>query len=186
MAAHLVGICIFLAGCSTQADIQSNQLVSDAISIQREAASCNRSIAGKARYRSISTLLPLASPYQATVSQMTNTNKADGTEVSALLAWTQDMQTCRQQVIGYVRQSAPIFLAPVFSAWAEEDEVLVSVIHRKISWGDAASRLRTIRVKLFSNLTDRAMQLDAQLNAARQAELSRRVALFDAITNLAP
>jgi hypothetical protein len=66
------------------------------------------------------------------------------------------------------------------------DEVFVGVIQRKLSWGAAATRLRAIQVRLLSNLTDRAIQVDAQLNSAKQAELARRVAVFDALTNLAP
>jgi hypothetical protein len=182
----IAGTAFVLAGCATSADIQSNQLISSAISAQREAAACNRSIASDARYQYIATFLPLAAPYQATVAQMTNTDTADDAESRTLLAWTQDMQKCRQQVIGYFRQSAPIFLALVLSAWADEDGVLVGVIERRVSWGDAATHLRTIQVRLLSSLTDRAIQVDAQLDRTRQAELSRRVAIFDAITNLAP
>ncbi|MBS0642034.1 MAG: hypothetical protein JSS43_19385 [Proteobacteria bacterium] len=117
---------------------------------------------------------------------MTDSNKVDDAERNALLAWTQDMQRCRQQAIEYVRKREPVFLALVLSAWTDEDGVLVKVIQRKLSWGDAATQLRTIQIKLLSSLTDRAIQVDAQLNSARQAELSRRVAIFDAITNLAP
>ncbi len=117
---------------------------------------------------------------------MTNTDTADDAESRTLLAWTQDRQKCRQQVAGYFRQSAPIFLALILSAWADEDRVLVSVIRRKVSWGDAATHLRIIQVTLLSGLTDRAIQVDAQLNSATQAELSRRVAIFNAITNVVP
>jgi len=96
------------------------------------------------------------------------------------------MQTCRRRVANYLRQNSPTSLAPVLSAWTDEDEVFVGVVQRKLSWGTAATRLRTIQISLLSKLTDRAIQLDAQFNSARQAELSRRVAVFDALTNLAP
>jgi hypothetical protein len=182
----IVGTAFILAGCATSGDFEANQLVSNAISIQREAAACSQSIARDARYQYIASLLPLTAPYQATVIQMTNTDTADTAESRTLLAWTQDMQKCRRQVISYVRQSAPIFLALILSAWADEDGVLAGVIQRKVSWGNAATQLRIIQVKLLSSLTDRAIQLDAQLDSAKQAELARRVAIFDAITNLAP
>jgi hypothetical protein len=111
---------------------------------------------------------------------------ADADEIRSLTAWTQDMQKCRREVIGLVRQRSPISLALVLSAWADEDEIFVGVIQRKLSWGSAATRLRAIQIKLLSSLTDRAIQVDAQLNSAKQAELARRVAVFDALTNLAP
>jgi hypothetical protein len=130
--------------------------------------------------------LPLAAPYQASVIQMTNTERANDDEIRALTSWTQDIQKCRREVIGYVRQTSPVSLALVLSAWADEDAVFVGVLQRKLPLGVAATRLRTIQVKLLSELTDRAIQIDAQLNSAKQAELSRRLAIFDAIANLAP
>jgi hypothetical protein len=185
-ASTILGITLWLVGCATAPDVQSSKLLSDAINIEREAVACNRSIASDARYQHLTGLVPLAAPYQASVVQMTNTALANGDEVRALTAWTQDMQKCRRDVIGWVRQSSPVSLALVLSAWADEDEVFVGVIQRKLPWGVAATRLRTIQIKLLSSLTDRAIQVDAQLTSAKQAELARRVAILDAFTNLAP
>ncbi len=182
----MLGSALWFVGCATAPDVQSDKLLPGAMTIERTAVACNQSIETDARYQHLNSLLPLAAPYRASVVQMTNTDPANDDEIRALTAWTQDMQKCRQEVIGYVRQSSPISLALVLSAWADEDEVFVGVIRRKLSWGVAATRLRAIQIKLLSNLTDRAIQIDAQLSAAKQAELSRRVAIFGAFTNLAP
>lgn len=167
---------LWLACCATAPDAQSNALLQDPLSIERQAVTCNRSIASDIRYQHLASLLPLAAPYQASVVQMTNTDRASADEIRALTGWTQDIQKCRRDVIALVRLS-PISLALVLSAWADEDEVFVGVIQRKLSWGAAATRLRAIQVRLLSNLTDRAIQVDAQLNSAKQAELARRVAV---------
>jgi hypothetical protein len=177
---------LWFGGCVTHPDAQSANLLSGAITIERRAVTCNRSITSDARYQHLVGLVPLAAPYQASVAQMTNTDRANDDEAHALTAWTQDIQKCRREVIDWVRQSSPISLALVLSAWADEDEVFVGVIQRKLSWGVAATRLRAIQIKLLSSLTDRAIQVDAQLSSAKQAELARRVAIFDAITNLVP
>jgi hypothetical protein len=182
----ILGSSLWLVGCATSADVQSSALITDAMTIQRQAVACNRSIASDVRYQHLVGLVPLAAPYQASVAQMTNTDRATTDETRALIAWTQDMQKCRREVIGLVRQDSPVSLALVLSAWADEDDVFVGVIQRKLSWGVAATRLRAIQIKLLSSLTDRAIQVDAQLNSAKQAELARRVAIFDAFTNLAP
>ena len=177
---------VLLAGCATTADVNSESLLSNAVAIEREAIACNRSVASEPRYQDLIRLLPLTAPYRASVIQMTNTGRANDDEAHALMAWTQDIQKCRREVVGYVRQSEPLALALLLSAWADEDTVFVEVIQRKLSWGVAATRLRTVQVKLLSELTDRAIKIDAQLNSARQAELSRRIAIFDALTNLVP
>ena len=80
---------------------------------------------------------------------MTNTDRANDDEAHALTALMQDIQKCRREVIDWVRQSSPISLALVLSAWADEDEVFVGVIQRKLSWGVAATCLRAIQIKLF-------------------------------------
>lgn len=174
-----------MVGCAT-ADVRPDGLLSDAITIEREAVACHRSVASEPRYRDLIGLLPLTAPYRASVIQMTNTERANADQIRALTGWTQDIQKCRREVIGYVRESSPVSLALVLSAWADEDAVFVGVIQRKLTWGVAATRLRAIQVKLLSELTDRAIQINAQLNSAKQAELSRRVAILDALTNLAP
>lgn len=186
LALWLVGSAALLAGCTTTVDLKSGSLLSNAVTIEREAVACNQSVAREVRYQNLTRLLPLTAPYRASVIQMTNTERANDDEARALMAWTQDIQKCRREVIDYVRQNEPLALALLLSAWVDEDAVFVEVIQRKLSWGVAATRLRAIQVKLLSQLTDRAIQIDAQLNSARQAELSRRVAIFDALTNLAP
>jgi hypothetical protein len=181
-----VGSVLLLIGCSTATNVQSNDLLLNALTAEREAIACNRSVAGDARYQHLAGLIPLAAPYRASVVQMINTNLANEEEVRTLTVWTQDMQKCRRAALEYLRQNSLLSLALVLSAWAEEDEVFVGVIQRKLPWGVAAARLRSAQIKLLSDLTDRAIQIDAQVNSAKQAELSRRVAVFDALTNLAP
>lgn len=57
------------------------------------------------------------------------------------------------------------------------------MIQRQLLWGAAATRLRTIQAKTLSDLTDRAIQIAAELDSAPLLELSRRVAILDALTN---
>jgi hypothetical protein len=179
-------VVLLLVGCSTATNVPSNDLLLNALTAEREAIACNRSVAGDARYRHLAGLIPLAAPYRASVVQMIDTDLANEEEVRTLTAWTQDIQKCRRAALEYIRQNSLLSLALVLSAWAEEDEVFVGVIQRKLPWGVAATRLRAAQIKLLSDLTDRAIQIDAQVNNAKQAELSRRVAVFDALTNLAP
>jgi hypothetical protein len=182
----ILGGALSLFGCTTSPDADPNNLLSSAMAIEQKAAACYRTVATNTRYQHVSNLLPLAAPYRASIVQMANRDKADEQDIHALIAWTEDTQKCRSEVIGRVRQSAPTSLALVLSAWADEDAIFVSVIRRKLTWGAAATQLRSTQIKLFSSVTDRAIQVDAQLNSARQAELARRVDILDAITNLAP
>ena len=182
----LLGSTFLLTSCVADSSRATQQQLSEAISIQSEAVACNQALANDDRYRPIMKLLSLAAPYQVSVAQMANSHLADHDEVLALVAWTHEMQRCRQKVLGYVRQNDPTFLSMLLSTWAKMDQVFVGVIQRRLSLGAAATRLRTIQIDLLSDVTNRTIQIDAQLNTARQTELTRRVAIFDALTNLAP
>src|SRR6201999_3378664 len=95
VGAWIVGGGLLLVGCATSADPQSTKLLSDAITTERNAVACKRSIASETRYQNLMTLLPLAAPYQASVVQMTNVTRGNDNEIRALIAWTQDIQKCR-------------------------------------------------------------------------------------------
>ncbi len=177
---------LVLGACSTSADIEADAFSTDAMTISRDAASCRRSLADDAEYQPVARRMPLVDIDQATVQQMADTRLASSNEVGALLAWAHELQKCRHNTMAAIRQRAPIALASVLTAWNGEDEVFVLLSKRRLSWGDAVIRLRSNRAELLAKLTDQAFRESAQLNASKQAELSRRVSILNALTNLAP
>ncbi len=177
---------VVLGACSTSADIEADAFSTDAMTISRDAASCRRSLADDAEYQPVARRMPLVDIDQATVQQMADTRLASSNEVGALLAWAHELQKCRHNTMAAIRQRAPIALASVLTAWNGEDEVFVLLSKRRLSWGDAVIRLRSNRAELLAKLTDQAFRESAQLNASKQAELSRRVSILNALTNLAP
>ena len=183
----IAAIASLMAGaCSTSADVNADEFSADAMTISQDAASCRRSLADNIEYGPVARRMPLVDIYQATVQQMADTRLASANEVSALLAWAQELQKCRYKTLAAIRQRAPIALASVLTAWNGEDEVFVLLSKRRLSWGDAVIRLRSNRADLLSKLTEQAFRESAQLSASKQAELSRRVSILNALTNLAP
>jgi hypothetical protein len=186
VASLFVAINLLLGACSTSADINANSFLTDDISVAQDAASCRRSLASNIEYEPIARRMPLVDIYQATIRQMADAQLANPEEVSALLAWTQELQKCRQKTLAAIRLQSPIALGRVLTGWNAEDGVFVLLSKRRLTWGDAVTRLRTIRAELFSKLTDQAFRESTQLNANKQAELTRRVSILNALTNLAP
>jgi len=185
-ASLFVAIDLMLGACSTAADINANSFLIDDVSVSQDAASCRRSLANNIEYEPIARRMPLVDIYQATIRQMADAQLATPEEVSVLLAWTQELQKCRQKTLAAIRQHSPIALGRVLTAWNAEDGVFVLLSKRRLTWGNAVTRLRTIRGELFSKLTDQAFRESAQLNANKQAQLTRRVSILNALTNLAP
>ena len=56
MTLGIFGSGLLLVGCATTSDAQSDKLLSDAITIEREALACNRSVASEARYQNLTGL----------------------------------------------------------------------------------------------------------------------------------
>ncbi len=175
-----------LAACSVSVDVDTNRQMADLLSLSREALACRRSVASDPQYQMIAARMPLVRLYLATLAQMADTRFATDDEINALALWTHAIQTCREHLVDAVLRQTPASLAPFITSWNEQDQVFVLLVRRKLAWGEAVLRLRTVEAELFSKLTDQAVQIAAELNRNKQAELSRKIAIFNALTNLAP
>jgi hypothetical protein len=172
--------------CTTSADTEAHRRVSELLAVSREAIVCRRSIAANARYQAIAIHMPLTAVYRATLAQMSDTRFATDGEIRTLALWTQDIQQCRQRLINTVLTQIPASLAVFVASWNRDDGIYVLLSERKLAWGPAVMRLRIIEAELLSNLTDLMFRITTRLSREEQAELSRRIAIFNALTNLAP
>jgi hypothetical protein len=97
------------------------------------------------------------------------------------------MQQCRNEIVaagagdglsGYV----PIVLAE----WDRQDRVVVQLIQRKISWGEAVLRLRESRTTLLTGINEESGRRGAALTRSAEARRANRAALLNAFTRLVP
>src|SRR5262249_41988688 len=96
--------------CSTSVDSKPDALLTAAVTISQDATTCRRSLADNIEYQSVARRMPLVDIYQATLRQMADTQLASPDEISALLAWAQELQRCRYKTLAAVRQHSPIAL----------------------------------------------------------------------------
>jgi hypothetical protein len=62
----------------------------------------------------------------------------------------------------------------------------VKVTERKLNWGNALMRIRRNRAELLAACVNQAMEIAKQARRERDAEMTGRVQIFGALTNLAP
>jgi hypothetical protein len=172
-------------GC-TSADVEARALTATFQSATRQGLECRYSVASKPEYRIIAVYMPLADINQATLAQMIDTSYPDGRENSALAAWQKDMRACGNRLVDAVESTAPVYVPIVIAAWNRDDEVLVLLARRKITWGDAVMRLKANRVELMTKLTDQMSQTMTQLTQRKESELNRRAKYIDALVGLVP
>jgi hypothetical protein len=118
--------------------------------------------------------------------QMTDGSFATHDDVVSLGFWLEDLRKCRDQISETAMSDFPTALAVLVTNWNKDDQTFVLLATRKLAWGKAVMAIRTNHAETLAELARQTLQASQQATAERQAELSRRIALLSALTNLAP
>lgn len=177
---------LLLTDCSVSAQSEVQRAAANVAAASRVAQNCRSLIGGGGHYQQLANHIPLGSVFDATLSQMTDTSLADAEDVAALALWLDDLGKCRHQIVDISLRDFPTALPILVTAWNKDDEAFVLLATKKLAWGKAIMAIRTNRAEMLDALARQSLELSHQASAERQAELSRRVALFSALTNLAP
>jgi hypothetical protein len=177
---------LLISGCAISADDAARHHTADLAAAARAAGACRETIAAKSRYQLLATHLPLATILDATLPQMTATSFVNNDDVVALRLWLDDTRVCRKQLVSEVMRVSPTSLGVLVTAWNKDDEAFVKLATRKAAWGETIMKLRTNRADMLKEESREIVQQAQRASAEEQAELTRRVAVFDALTNLAP
>jgi hypothetical protein len=182
----LLAMTLTMSACATAADSTARRQAADFVAASRDALACRNTVAAKHRYQALATHLPLTTVFNATLLQMADSNLASEDDIVTLGLWLDDMQECRNRLVADVLRTFPTALASVVVNWNKDDRTFVLLAKRKLVWGEAIMTLRTNRAEMLDQISRQILQLAQQLNAEKQAELTRRVAIFSALTNLSP
>jgi hypothetical protein len=108
-------------------------------------------------------------------------------EIVALTDWSNDMQQCRNEVVAAgAHDSLSGYVPIVLAEWDRQDRVVVQLIQRKVSWGEAVLRLRESRTVLLTGINEESQRRGAALTRSAEAERANRTALLNAFTRLVP
>ena len=100
--------------------------------------------------------------------------------------WLDDTRVCRKQLVSEVLRVSPTSLGILVTNWNKDDEAFVLLAAHKAAWGETIMKLRTNRADMLKGESREIVQQAQRASAEEQAELTRRVAIFNALTNLAP
>jgi len=147
--------------CATPGTPDAGGIAPTTVAASREVLACRRSVAANPEYRPIAAHMPLIEFDRATVVQMGNPSLSTDEDIAALTASSEDIQQCRRKLQETVPRDIPATFAISIAGWNDNDTTLSPLVKRKLTWGAAATRLRTA-----------------------EAELARRVAIFNALTGM--
>jgi hypothetical protein len=151
-----------------------------------DAIACRATAAQNPRYRILAERMPLTDIGPASLSQMTDPDLATPAQMSALDAWSHDLNACREQLLQVTYQALPSFGPIIEAARDEDDATFVQLTERKVTWGEAVMRLKRNRTTLRANLTARADQVLAELGKQEQEQLNRRATILSSIIRALP
>lgn len=179
-------ILLSVAGCASQPDFSAKSMLVETQRVSKETLACRATIAAQPAYRELSRRMPLVDPFNATLAQMSDTAMATSDEIEALESWLEDTRQCRHQVLEEAFKTLPTATSLLLSTWNKDDEAFVKLIEHKVRWGDALILIRRNRAELLAALVNQAIEIAKQTRQERDAEMTRRVQIFGALTNLAP
>lgn len=151
-----------------------------------DALKCRAEVSAHPRYRILLRRLPLTDLGTATLPQMTDTDFATPAEISALDAWTRDVNTCRQRLLQVANATFPSFGPAVEAAQDNDDAVFVKLAERKLTWGQALMQLKVNRTRLRADLLARTDRVVIELGNLQQAQLNRRTTILSSIIRILP
>ena len=181
----VVILCLPGAAC-TSGDIESRELVDTAESSIRAGIECRSSVSSTPEYRSLAQHMPLVDVNEATLTQMTDTSLATRTDYYVIADWQRDIGACRTRLLEVIERTDPLYVPIVLTGWNNDDQVLVLLAKRKLTWGEAVMRLRVNRAETLTKVADQLAGSMAQLNQERQAALSRRASFINALVKAIP
>jgi hypothetical protein len=173
------------AACASS-DIESRELVETAESSIRAGSECRSSVSGTPEYRSLAQHMPLVDVNEATLTQMTDTSLATRNDFYVIADWHRDIRACRVRLLEVIEREDPLYIPIVLTGWNNDDEVLVLLAQRKLTWGGALMRLRANRAEMLAKAADQVSRSMAQLNQEKEAALSRRVSFINAVLRAIP
>ncbi len=155
--------------------------------IAKRAQECYEAAARKPEYQLLLAHVPLAGIEQADLRQMADASLISSSETVALIDWSNDTQRCRNEIVAAgATDSLSGYVPMVLAEWDRQDLVVVQLIQRKVSRGEAVLRLRESRTTLLTGINEESKRQGAALTRSAETERANRIALLNAFTRLVP
>ena len=121
----------------------------------------------------------------ATLQQMADTSTTTDSEVAAILAIYPKQQECRKAAIDQITKATPSIALILAAEYADSDKLVLSLIQRKLSWGEYVMRGRDLAMGTQTALLEESGRITAGLSQEHQAELAQRQRAAEALASWA-
>lgn len=173
---------ITLAGCTTQADRQANEIVQNTKAIEAQLLNCVTAVYNSPDFAPLRPHVPLMIT-NATLEQLTDASNATDDEIKAIYAVYPQTQACRNAALQSLAPLTPTIVPILTAEFEKRDASLIDLVQRKSTWGDHVRSGKEVAITTQAQLITAYQQIEAQLQQSRDAELARRQAAIQAAAN---
>ncbi len=170
-----------VGACATHAQMQGQAIKANNQSAVQQLNACVARIYNSPGYDLLRPHGPLKIQ-NATIEQMTDGHLATDAEINAVLAEHPKVQACRQSFLDQISQTTPS-IVPIFASYLTRNEdSLIDLVKRKISWGDYIRGAKDRFPEMQAELTAEYQRINQGLYQQNQAELAQRQAAANALS----
>ena len=170
---------LLVSGCQTGAQKQYATITADLATTKNNFEACVRSISDRDQYAPVFTHLPKVG--RPSLEQLADQSKISDADKVTFLGMQNELQTCRQMRLEGFGKVYPEAGSVLATTYAEGDNLRVSLIQKRISWGDYVSKINELNIRSQGDLRGAGQHMISELNQEHQAELNRRAAIASAI-----
>jgi hypothetical protein len=131
--------------------------------------------------------MPLTDIEQADLGQMADARSISPPEVVALADWADEIQRCRNEIMTAAEHTGLSSYVPIVLADGDrQDRIIVQLMQRKISWGEAILQLKASRTVLLAAISAESEHRGSERSRSAEADRANHAAMLSAFTRLVP
>jgi hypothetical protein len=116
-----------------------------------------------------------------TLQQLSDTSVATPDEIQAIYVIHPRMQECRKALLAATAQTEPSLVPIIITTYNKNEDDLLSITERKMTWGEYAHRIRDRNTELQTALQAEDHRVVSGLQQEHQAEIAQRQRAAEAL-----
>ena len=145
---------------------------------------CAAAIYSSPEYAPLRQHIPLTIT-DATLQQLSDSSLASQDEIHAILVAHPQLQQCRKAFLTNLAQTEPSVVPIITTTYNKNEDDLVDLIRRKISWGEYTHRIRDRATETQVAVNEEGRRIVGELQQENQFELEQRQRAAEALASWA-
>lgn len=175
-------VAVSLAACTATAAQQESQKIAQVSQISmNNLKACIQAANSKPQYLPIIHHITTPDNPDYKMAELTDDTKPTKAEAQLLMALHDDKIPCKKVAMDEMWSVTPSLVPIMNNLMTRRDEVMLRLVKRQITWGQAAQEDQRIVAEMMPQFAAASVQIKRDLDNAHQTELAQRQAESDAM-----